>query len=134
MSSAAQHLDAARRYIAALECGDDAAAVGRLLHPDVVVREFPNRFAPRGQARVFDELLAGVERGRQLMARQTYDVTNALAVGDSVVLEIAWSGTLAQSLGQALPQGTTLSAHLAVFLEFRDGLIYAQRHYDCYDP
>jgi len=34
----------------------------------------------------------------------------------------------------SLPAGGTMRAHVAIFLEFRNGKIVAQRHYDCYEP
>ncbi|MEU5049278.1 hypothetical protein [Streptomyces sp. NPDC021096] len=55
-----------------------------------------------------------------------------MAVGDQVALEVTWTGTLAVPLGD-LPAGHVLRAHIAVFLEFREGKIRAQRNYDCYE-
>ena len=58
---------------------------------------------------------------------------SALAAGNHVALEaISATGTLAVQLGN-LPAGQTLRAHIAAFLEFRDGKIIAQRNYDCYE-
>jgi len=127
------NLDLARRYLAALERGDDARAVGEFLNDEIVAQEFPNRLVATGQTRDRAEMLAGVERGRELMQSQCYDVLSAMAVGESVALEVAWSGTLAVPFGP-LAAGSTLRARVAIFLEFQDGRIIAQRNYDCYEP
>lgn len=50
-----------------------------------------------------------------------------------MALEVLWTGTLAVPFG-SIPAGGTMSAHFAVFLDFRDGKIVAQRNYDCFDP
>jgi ketosteroid isomerase-like protein len=59
-------------------------------------------------------------------------VISALAAGDHVALEAIWTGTLAAALGR-LPAGHTVRAHIAAFLDFRDGKIIAQRNYDCHE-
>ena len=51
---------------------------------------------------------------------------------DRVALEAIWTGTLAVQLGN-LPAGHTMRAHIAAFLEFRDGKIIALRNYNCYE-
>ncbi len=48
------------------------------------------------------------------------------------VVEVTWSGTPAVALGD-LAAGPVVRAHIAAFLEFRDGKIIAQRNYDCYE-
>lgn len=58
---------------------------------------------------------------------------SALASGVRVALEVQWSGTLAIPFG-SLPAGGQMRARFGVFLDFRDGLIGAQRNYDCFDP
>jgi ketosteroid isomerase-like protein len=128
-----RHLDLAQRYLAALERGAGSEEIGQFLHPDIVAEELPNRLAPGGVRRDRAAMLEGVERGRQLLAGQSYEITGAVASGDRVALEVRWWGTLAAEFGQ-LAAGTTLRARLAVFLEFRDGRIVAQRNYDCYEP
>jgi ketosteroid isomerase-like protein len=67
------------------------------------------------------------------MSHQVYAVVNELPCGDTVVLEVLWSGTPAIPLG-SLPAGGEMRARFAVFLEFRDGKIVRQRNYDCFDP
>jgi ketosteroid isomerase-like protein len=128
-----RNLAVARDYLAAIERGDGPDVVGRFLHPDVVADTFPNRIAPAGMRSNRQQLLERVDVGRKVMQSQRYEITSALAAGDQVVLEIAWTGTLAAAFGDQLPAGASLRARLALFLEFRDLKIIAQRNYDCYE-
>ncbi|MFD8153303.1 nuclear transport factor 2 family protein [Streptomyces sp. NPDC059720] len=95
--------------------------------------QLPNTLFPTGADRDLAETLSASARARTLLAAQSYDVVNAVARGDQVALEIKWSGTLAVGFGE-LPAGHVLRAHIAAFLDFRDGRIVAQRTYDCYEP
>ena len=111
----------------------DAAALAEFFAPDVLQEEFPNRLVPTGARRDLDGLLEAAERGKQVVSAQRFEVRNAVAAGDRVALEVRWTGTLAVAIG-TLPAGGTMRAHFAVFLDFRDGKIAAQRNYDCFDP
>ena len=123
----------ARRDVAAIEAGATGDALAAFFAPDVVITEMPNRFAPRGQRRELPALLAGAERGRQILRDQRYAIVSAIAQGERVAVELDWSATTAVELGPIAP-GTALRAHIAIFLDYRDGRIAAQRHYDCYEP
>ena len=129
----ARNLQTARRYLAALERRASPEAIAEFLHPDIVAEELPNRLVPSGVRRDLAGMLQGVERGNQILLSQSYRVGAALAEGERVALEVAWTGTLACAFGEQLPQGTTLRARIGMFLEFRDGRIVAQRNYDCYE-
>ncbi|MCB9307325.1 MAG: nuclear transport factor 2 family protein, partial [Lewinellaceae bacterium] len=61
------------------------------------------------------------------------EVKNLLSVGDTVVLECIWRGTLAIPIGN-IPAGGQMTAYFAQVFEFRDGKIYRQRNYDCFEP
>ena len=67
------------------------------------------------------------------MTLQKYEIKNELSSGETVALEIVWTGTLALPF-QSKPAGAQLRAHFAAFLQFKGGKIVAQRNYDCYDP
>ena len=88
---------------------------------------------PQGAIADLERMRSAYERGRQVMASQRYEIRNAVALGDQVALEIRWSGTLAIPVG-GLPAGGEMRAYVAVFLEFREGKIIAQRNYDCVEP
>ena len=123
----------ARRYLQAIESGSTGADLASFFTSDVVQEEFPNRLVAQGARRDLNAVLEGAARGQQVIARQRYEVRNALATGDQVALEVVWTATLAVPVG-SLPAGGEMRAHFAVFLEFRDGQIAAQRNYDCFDP
>ncbi|MFI2721007.1 nuclear transport factor 2 family protein [Streptomyces collinus] len=92
----------------------------------------PTRF-PAGVVRDLAETLAASAQARTLLTAQHYEVVNAVASCDQVALEVTWSDTPASGFGH-LPAGHVIRAHIAAFLEFRDGKIVAQRNYDCYEP
>ncbi|MCH6161682.1 nuclear transport factor 2 family protein [Streptomyces marispadix] len=105
----------------------------QFLHPDMVHAQLPNALFPAGVDRDLTESLAASTQARTLLTGQHFEVINAVASGDQVALEAKWSGTLAVPLGN-MPAGHVMRAHIAAFLEFRDGKIIAQRNYDCYEP
>ena len=131
--TATRNLEAARRYLAAIEGGATGAALAAFYTPDVEQVEYPNRLLPMGATRDLAALLDGAVRGQQVVRAQRYEVRAAHAAGDHVVLELLWVATLARSLGMLLP-GHEMRAHFAVVLEYRDGRIARQRNYDCFEP
>lgn len=126
----AANLELVRRYLAAIEAGTGADT---FMAPDVLQEEFPNRFVPAGARRDLAALREAAERGRKVLRGQRYEVRKAYAVGDTVILEVLWVGTLAVPVGE-IPAGGEMRAHFGVFLEIRDGLIHRQRNYDCFEP
>ena len=126
------NVGAAVRYhqaVSRFAAGEELAA---FFHPEVTHHEMPNALFPDGSIRDLAGLCAAAEAGRALLSAQSFEVLSALAAGDQVALEVLWTGTLAVPLG-GLPAGHTLRAHIAAFLEFRDGKIIAQRNYDYYE-
>jgi hypothetical protein len=133
-ATAARNIAVAREYLQALERFATGEELARYFTPDVVQQEFPNRLSPQGAQRGLAEMLAGAERGKQMLKRQTLAVKNTVADGNLVALEFEWIGVLAQPIGH-LAAGDAMRAHIAAFLEFsEDGRIKTQRNYDCYQP
>ena len=126
------NIDTAVRYhqaVAGFAVGQELA---EFFHPDATHHELPNTLFPDGSVRDLAGLCAAAEAGRATLSAQSFEVISILAAGDHVALEAIWTGTLAVQLG-SLPAGHALRAHIAAFLEFRDGKIIAQRNYDCYE-
>ncbi|WP_192809447.1 nuclear transport factor 2 family protein [Actinomadura rudentiformis] len=120
------NIDLALRYHDAVGKGAVGDELAAFFTPDVTHRELPNLLFPDGMTRDLEGLLAAAEAGQAKLVSQDYAVKNVVAVADTVALEIAWTGVLAT--------GQTVKAHIATFLDFRDGKICGQRNYDCYEP
>ncbi len=127
------NVDTAVRYLKALEQGAVGEQLAAFFHPEVEQREYPNALYRNGQTRGLAQMLEGAERGQQLLSSQRYTVRSAVAQGDSVAVEVDWTGTLAVPVAK-LPAGARMQASIGLFLTFRDGRILSQRNYDCYEP
>jgi ketosteroid isomerase-like protein len=127
------NLETARQYLAAIQRGATGDALAQFFVPDVVQQEFPNRVVPNGKRRNLAEMLEGAERGQKILSAQRFEIRSAVATGDRVILEVLWVGTLAIAFG-TIPAGGEMRAYSAMFFEFRDGKIAAQRNYDCFEP
>ncbi len=132
-SAGSTSVRAARRYHDAVSRGVTGDALAEFFTPDLVHHELPNALIPGGLVRDLEGILKAADRGRRVIERQSFEVLRVVAEGDRVALEVSWSGVLAVPLGD-LPAGHTLRAHVATFLDVRDGRIAGQRNYDCYDP
>ncbi len=126
------NLDTAVRYLKAVESGS-TEDLEQFLTEDAVIEELPNRVVPNGAKRGLAGIKDGAKRGKQIMARQQYDILTATQSDDLVILEVLWTGTLKMPIG-SIPAGGEMTAHSAMFLKFRDGRIASQRNYDCFDP
>ncbi len=80
-----------REYIEAIETFD-LQAVGRLLHPEVVQIERPNKLYANGQSRGYDKMMADLPRGAKVLRKQSYPITAMHEAGDTVVVETRWEG------------------------------------------
>jgi|SRR5579863_6416074 ketosteroid isomerase-like protein len=131
MSTPADNLDTVQRYLRTIEDGafDDIAG---LFTADMVMEQLPNRIYPQGLQGNLSRMTEGFARGRKLLSSQTYEIKNAIARGDSLAVEVLWTGVLAVEFG-SLSAGSKMRAHCAMFFEFRDGKIASQRNYDCFE-
>lgn len=131
--TATDNLTIARRYLEALENGADGGALAEFFTTDVVQEEFPNRLSPIGAHRDLNAILAAARKGKKIMRAQKFDILSSISDGDSVALEVFWSGYLAVPI-DTLPADSEMRAHISMWLEFRDGKICRQHNYDCFDP
>ncbi len=104
-----------------------------LFTPDAIIEQLPNRIYPNGLRADVSRAAAAFEKGRKLFSRQTYEIKNSSATGNILALEVLWTGTLSIPFA-TLAAGDNMRCRSAMFLEFRDGKIAAQRNYDCFDP
>jgi hypothetical protein len=106
MAEADENLAQARRYLQTIESKADFEEIKKFLADEVVLETLPNRLLPRGSRDDLAGMRTSAERGRKVMASQKYEVKNGFGGGQ-------------------------MRARFAVFLQFRDGKIVAQRNYDC---
>lgn len=132
MSTPAENLDSVRLYLKSIEDGTFSNIVG-LFTPDIVIEQLPNRIYPQGLRASISQMSEAFEKGRKLLSRQTYQIQKGVAEGQSVAVEVLWTGTLAISFGN-LSAGSEMRCHSAMFFEFQDGRIARQRNYDCFEP
>jgi ketosteroid isomerase-like protein len=118
MPESAEHPDVrtAVRYHQAVSRFAPDEELAAFFHPDAVHTQLPNALFPDGTVRTLPDLIAASRQGRSMLADQHFEVINAVASG-----------------AQVAAAGQVLRAHIATFLEFRDGRITAQRNYDCYE-
>ena len=127
------NLSRAIAWVRAVEAGATGDRLAEFVTADVVHEDMPNRIFPNGMRYDLAGMRAGAERGKAILPRQRYDILSAIASGDSVAIQLDWSGELAVEYGSLKP-GDELKAHIAIFMEFRDGKICHQRDYGCYEP
>ena len=127
------NLDHAIAWVRAIEGGATGDALASFVTDDVIHEEMPNRVFPNGGRSDLGAMRAAAERGQSIMRRQRYDIVSAIASGNSVAMQLDWAAEVAIPLG-ALKPGDEMRAHVAIFMEFRDGRICRQRDYGCYEP
>ncbi|WP_019946829.1 nuclear transport factor 2 family protein [Hymenobacter aerophilus] len=109
------------------------AAYAAVLHPEVVQTEYPNGLYKTTQTRSLTGILDNLRLGRELLAQPHFEVHHTRLCDDgSVHVEGQWQATAISDAGPLL-RGQRVSAHLCLIFEFRDGLIFRQRRYPCYE-
>ena len=102
-------------------------------HPIAEQIEYPNALTKQCATRNLSELKTAAEKGAQVLTKEEYEVKNLISTTDTVVLECIWKGTLAIPIGN-IEAGGKMKAYFAQIFEFKDGKIYRQRNYDCFEP
>lgn len=122
-----------RDLMRALESGEHGASLARFFTDDAEQVEYPSMMRPAGGTRGVQAMIDGSVAGARLLASQSYELLEFIDGGDRAAVRLTWRATTATEVA-GLPAGSTLTAHIAQFYEFRDGLIRRQRSYDCYEP
>jgi ketosteroid isomerase-like protein len=110
-------------YIGAIERMDLEAVAG-FLHPELEIREHPNKLSPAGRRSDLAAVKAAGERGKALMARQRYEIRSLIVEGDRACAQIAWTGVLMN--------GTEMRAEVCSVIELEGGKVRRQEQYDCF--
>lgn len=130
----ANQLSCVEQYFRLLSAFETSAqAFASVLHPDVRHTEYPNAIVSQIQETDLTQMLQGAARGKALLANQSFTLERYHPHGDSLIVEGLWHGTVAVSRGKFSP-GQVLTAWMCIVFEFKQGLIWRQRNYDCYEP
>ncbi|MEO8700527.1 MAG: nuclear transport factor 2 family protein [Kofleriaceae bacterium] len=112
-------------YLEAVE-SHDLDRVAGWLHPDVELVEHPNKISPAGMHADKAAMRAAGERGKTLLAKERYAVRSMIVEGPRAAVLLVWSGTL--------PDGRVMTAQICSVIELRDGKVWRQEQYDCFEP
>lgn len=103
-----------------------------LLHPEIEQTEFPNWLTDRVTVSNWDILFKRMASGKGFLKEQKYDIQHVFESGDTLVSEIIWTATVGTDIGQ-FQTGQQLKAYFCCVFEFKDGKIFRQRNYDCFE-
>lgn len=117
----------------ALAAGKRVSDIRHLFTDDVRTIEHPNLVSPAGKVLDLAQMAAASDRGASLLSRQTYEVSSGFEVGTLAIVRLRWTGIIARDVGP-YREGQVLVAHIAQFVETRDGRIASIETYDCYEP
>jgi ketosteroid isomerase-like protein len=117
----------------ALEAGKSGAELRALFTDDAKTVERPNLIKPAGGVATLERMLAASAAGAELLAQQSYVVHHELELGNLAVLRLTWTGVVRRTVGP-FREGQELRAHIAQFIETRDGRIASIETFDCYEP
>ena len=120
-------------FLKMIEQRKSSAELQDFYHLEVEQTEFPNALTKNKIFRSLNGLKDASEKGKKILSKEEYEVKNILSVRDTVILECVWHGTLAISIGN-IPIGGQMTAYFAQIFEFKDGKIFRQRNYDCFEP
>ena len=123
----------ARALYAALEAGTDGDALRPFFTSDAQTIERPNAMKPAGAAADLEKMLRASTAGTGMLARQSYDVHSAIENGSLAILRLTWTGEIARDAGP-FRKGQVLRAHVAQFIETRDGRVSSIETFDCFEP
>jgi hypothetical protein len=123
----------ALNFIKTLQHRTSADELLQFFHPDIEHIEFPNAVTKNTKVSCLSDMMAASERGKKVLQKEEYEVLRSFTLDNTVIIEATWTGTLAIPLGN-IPVGGEMKAHFAQFYEFKDGKIFKQRNYDCFEP
>ncbi len=123
----------ARALHAALEAGTHGEGLRPLFTDDAVTVEHPNLIKPRGAITELNAMLEASTAGAGLLSMQKYEVHSAIEQGPLAIFRLTWTGEVARDIGP-FRKGQLLTAHIAQFIETRDGRVARIETFDCYEP
>ncbi|WP_151735276.1 nuclear transport factor 2 family protein [Paenibacillus tengchongensis] len=103
-----------------------------IFHPDIKQTEYPNWLTATLTVSDWKVLFQRMPNGAKLLSSQSYDIQHAFETENAVITEVIWTAVVGADLG-TFRAGQELKAYFCCVFEFRDGLIFRQRNYDCFE-
>lgn len=120
-------------FLKMVENRKSSSELEKFYHPEIQQIEFPNAIVKTTAFRNLQDLKNGSEKGKAIMSKESYEIKKLYSIENIVILEAVWTGTVSIDIGN-LKTGENMKAYFAQFFEFKDGKIYRQRNYDCFEP
>jgi ketosteroid isomerase-like protein len=120
-------------FIRTVESRKTADELHRFFHPDMEQTEFPNAVTKTKTVRTMRDSKSTADKGSKILAKERYEIINTYTIGNKVIIEAEWTGTLAIPVGN-IPAGGEMKAYFAQFYEFEGDKIFRIRNYDCFEP
>ncbi|HRH64709.1 MAG TPA: nuclear transport factor 2 family protein [Bacteroidia bacterium] len=124
-------LHIARKLLADLADGKSGAELANYFSPAVRQIEYPNMLNVHGGISDIKTIMDRADKGKQIVASQSYDIQREFVSGNTVIFEVVWRGVFTLPVGKT-PAGEEIKAFFALFMEFENGKIVVQRNYDCF--
>jgi hypothetical protein len=126
-------LGIARRWVTDMVSGKIVEKQQEYYSESIQLTEYPNPLNARITTSDYVTLLQRSEQGSKILTRQSYDIQKEYVSGNTVIMEVIWTGSFSIPVGET-PPGRELKAYFVVFLEFDGDKIVKQRNYDCFEP
>jgi ketosteroid isomerase-like protein len=126
-------IETVKKYISAIEDKNDINEIFQFYHPDVEQIEYPNILLKNKIIRRLNDLREAYLKGKAVLQSEKYKIINSYVQDNLVIIEAEWTGVLAVPFGNK-KIGDEIKANFAQFYEFKNGKIFRQRNYDCFDP
>lgn len=128
-----QQIETVKSYLRLLEnFSTESSDFEKVLHPDVLQIEYPNLLNKKGQERGLEGMLQGAAVGKKILRSQRIEIKNSFENKQQLVAEAVWTGIVANDLG-SLKKDQVIKAFFCMVFEFKDGKIFRQRNYDCFE-
>ena len=103
-----------------------------LLHSEIEQTEFPNLITSGVVVSNYEALMQRIPNGKKLLKEQKYDIQRVYETGETLIAEVIWTAEAGAAIG-SFKAGQRLKAYFCCIFEFKDGKIYRQRNYDCFE-
>ena len=119
-------------FLKKLETRKSSAELKAFYHEEIEQIEYPNAILKEKASRNLSEIMAASERWQKVITKEAYEVLEMYSIRDTVIIEALWQGTLAIPIGK-LKAGDKMKANFAQFYQIKEGKIYKQKNYDCFE-